>query len=627
MKKFLHIALIIGAIGALMCSCEKEPKVDGKAEFVTFTITAEANPDLELTRNYAAVIDQTACTVLVPLPDSTDVTALVPTFTLTQDDSANILGAPFVSGQTVMDLTEPLEVKVEDPMSMTSKDYTITYANTDGIAELTKVGFYAASNEGKLTTDVEPISIASTMTVAFPGEASQSYVLTVEATLDDVVTFNGKEATYKEITPEVEEGKDPLPTIYQWSGEVDCSFPVDIVVSDVKAGIEINYVIKIVKDTYGESWQKVGSIAELPRADYAMEIDPVTGDLYIAHTLENEEVDDDCLTVKKWDGSKFVTIGDTKISAKRATYINLAARGGKVYVMYTDNTVSSKQTVQMWNGSAWTVLGAVGEMEKHTGLSKWRTPIEVGVDGKLFAACTASADIADYGVTKRGLHLGIWDGSAWSHYGTVGGRDAAQITYLNRLAVAGDDVYLMCANQNEKTTSVYKYSAGAWTCPVNEYKMDPEAEEIATYFGTMKGFANGDVYFALGERVYGTDNWYLQLFKLAGDTLERVYAPIQDNQGSDAAFDFEFDANGNPILIYFSSKTETMKLVTIDPETQTWTYPADLGESSYNGNPAFMQKTPAGDIYTTFVKQNQELDAETGKTVKTYEVVLYKKIK
>jgi hypothetical protein len=201
------------------------------------------------------------------------------------------------------------------------------------------------------------------------------------------------------------------------------------------------------------------------------------------------------------------------------------------------------------------------------------------------------------------------------------------MTYLNRLAAAGNDMYLMCANQDEKTTSVYKYSAGAWTCPVNEYKMDPKVDEIATYFGTMKGFANGDVYFALGEKVYGTSTWYLQMFKLAGDKLERVYSPIQDPQGSDAAFDFEFDENGNPILIYFSSKSETMKLVTIDPETQTWTYPADLGEPSYNGQPAYMQKTKNGDIYTTFMKQNQKLDEATGKTVKTYEVLLYKKVK
>ena len=157
--------------------------------------------------------------------------------------------------------------------------------------------------------------------------------------------------------------------------------------------------------------------------------------------------------------------------------------------------------------------------------------------------------------------------------------------------------------------------------------MDERVDEIATYFGTMKGFANGDVYFALGEKVYGTGTWYLQLFKLAGDKLERVYSPIQDNQGSDASFDFEFDANGAPILAYFSSKTETTKLVTIDPDTQTWTYPADLGEGSYNGNPTYMQKNTKGEIFMTYIKQNQKLDEETGKTVKTYEVVLYKKVK
>jgi hypothetical protein len=629
MKKFLHIALLIGAVSALMCSCgPKEPKTDGKAEFASFTITAEANPELELTRNYGAVINNVEGTILVALPEGVAVTALVPTFTLSQDDVATVDGAAIVSGEWTIDLTEPVVVKVEDQMALISKEYTITAGTTDGIAELSKVVFAAADNEGKITADVEPISIASTMTVGFAGDANQTYTLTVEATMDDVVTFNGAEATLQEPAAPAE-GEEAAPTAYVWKGAVDCSFPIDIVVADAKAGIETKYVIKIVKDTYGESWAKVASIAELPRSEYAMDVDPVTGDLYVAHT-ETSTVDgvtDDRITVKKWDGSKFVVVGQPTFSAKRATYISLAARGGKIYAMYQDNAVSSKLTVMMYDGSSWKMIGAQGEMDKHTGLAKWRTPIEVATDGKLFAATTASADIADYGVVKRGLHVGIWDGSAWSHAGSVAGRNAAQMTYLNRLAAAGNDMYLMCANQDEKTTSVYKYSAGAWTCPVNEYKMDPKVDEIATYFGTMKGFANGDVYFALGEKVYGTSTWYLQMFKLAGDKLERVYSPIQDPQGSDAAFDFEFDENGNPILIYFSSKSETMKLVTIDPETQTWTYPADLGEPSYNGQPAYMQKTKNGDIYTTFMKQNQKLDEATGKTVKTYEVLLYKKVK
>ncbi len=626
MKKFLHIALLIGAVSALMCSCEKGPKTDGKAEFASFVITAEANPELELYRNYGAVIKNVEGKILLPLTEGIEVTKLVPTFTLTSDDVATVDGTPIVSGEWVVDLTAPVTVKVEDLVAAVSKEYTIEVVNSDCMGELTKVVFAAADNEGKLTADVEPIAIASTMTVGFSGNANQTYKLTLEATMDDVVTVNGEAATFQE--PAAPAEGDAAPTAYVWKADVDCSFPIDITVTDAKAGIETKYVIKIVKDNYGESWAKVASIAELPRAEYAMDIDPVTGDLYIAHTETStvNDVTDDRLTVKKWDGSKLVTVGEPAFSAKRATYITLAARGGKVYAMYQDNDVSSKLTVMMYDGTAWKMIGAQGEMDKHTGLSKWRTPVEVTPDGKLFAATTASADIADYGVVKRGLHVGMWDGTAWSHVGTVGGRDAAQTTYLNRLAVAGNDLYLMCANQNEKTTSVYKYSAGAWTCVVNEYKMDPRATEIATYFGTMKGFDNGDVYFALGEMVYGADGWYLQLFKLAGDKLERVYSPIQDNQGSDASFDFEFDANGAPVLAYYSGKTETTKLVTIDPDTQTWTYPADLGEGSYNGNPTYMQKNTTGEIFMTYIKQNQKLD-EAGKTVKTYEVVLYKKVK
>ena len=74
MKKFLHIALLIGAVSALMCSCgPKEPETDGKAEVTSFVITAEANPELELTRNYGAVINNVEGTILVALPEGVEV--------------------------------------------------------------------------------------------------------------------------------------------------------------------------------------------------------------------------------------------------------------------------------------------------------------------------------------------------------------------------------------------------------------------------------------------------------------------------------------------------------------------------------------------------------------------------
>ena len=635
MKKLFNVALLIGAVSALMCSCEQEPKTDGKAEFASFTITAEANPALELTRDYKAIINNTEGTILVALPEGTDVTALVPTFTLTKDDAASVDGVAIVSGEWTIDLTEPVVAKVEDAMSMVSKEYTITAAYTDGIAELTKVGFYAASNEGKLTTDVEPIAIASTMTVAFAGDANQTFVLTVEATMDDVVTVNGAQATLQEPA----EGETA--TAFVWTAEADCSFPIDIVVADAKAGVENKYVIKIVKDTYGESWSKVASIAELPAVDYTMEIDPVTGDLYVAHTeatmKDGETSAVNRITVKKWDGSQFVAVGEPAFSPVKASKFSLAARNGKLYVAFSDNTKipyaegktrSGRLTIMEYANGAWTMVGVQGEMGTTSGLSKNNSPLEIAPDnGHLVLATTPGEDFTDWGVTKSTFHVGVWNGQTWSHAGAVADRSATQASYLNRLAVAGKDLYLMCANQVEKTTSVYKYADGAWTTVVNEYKMDERVNEIATYFGTMKGRENGELYFALGEQVYGVGAWYLQLFKLAGNTLERVYAPIQDNQGSSASFDVEFDANGTPIVAYMSSKTSTTKLVTIDPDTQTWTWPADLGEGPYSGHLTFMQKTPAGEIYMTFVKQNQALDEETGKTVKTYEVVLYKKVK
>ncbi|MBR4850761.1 MAG: hypothetical protein IKU97_01725 [Tidjanibacter sp.] len=627
MKKLFNVALLIGAVSALMCSCEQEPKTDGKAEFASFTITAEANPALELTRDYKAIINNTEGTILVALPEGTDVTALVPTFTLTKDDAASVDGVAVVSGEWTLDLTEAVVAKVEDAMSMVSKEYTITAAYTDGIAELTKVGFYAASNEGKLTTDVEPISIASTMTVAFPGDANQTFVLTVEATMDDVVTVNGVEATLQE--PEVAEG-EAAPTAFVWTAEADCSFPIDIVVADAKAGVENKYVIKIVKDTYGESWTQMASIAKLPSQDYAFDVDPVTGDLYIAFaeaTMKDGETKAvNRITVQKWDGSKFVTVGEPAFSPAKASYFAVAARAGKVYVMYVDGGVSSKQTIQMWNGSTWTMIGAQGEMGKVTGTSRERNFLAIDpISGKLFASCCTSEDYTDYGVNKQCLHLGMWDGSAWIHSGSVSDRSATMLSLRNVVYAASDAVYLLTCNQKpENTNSIYRYSNGAWTTLVAGYKMKPDVTEIGSVAGLMRVNSKGELHSALFEQT--SAGWNVQIFKQVGNTLERVYSPIQE--GTSAPFGFEFDENDLPILAYKSDKNDHLKLVTIDPETQAWTYPADLGFEPYSSYPVMSRKSSTGDIYVSALKQNVDPDPnDATKTVKTYEVVLYKKVK
>lgn len=624
MKKFLHIALLIGAVSALMCSCgPKEPATDGKAEFTSFTITAEANPVLELDRDYKAVINNVEGTVIVALPklpSKVTPNELVPTFTLSKDDVATIDETPLVSGEWILDLSgDPVVVKIEDAMSMVTKEYTLTTEQTDGKCEMVSVGIYVASNEGKVTYDVtaapNPEGVA-TLSLSAP---VTEVVMSVEATTDDIVTFNGVEGTYDS-------------TSKMWTATVDFSFPIDIVVSDIKAGLgDKTYVVKSINDAYRASWSKIGSIANLPATDYAMDIDPVTGDLYVAHTeasqKEGETKAVNRITVKKWDGSKFVAVGEPAFSAVKASYFSMSARNGKLYVAYSDNTKlptadgktkSGRMTIMEYTNGAWTLVGNQGEMGAYQGLSKLRAPIEVAPDNTLVAVTLPGEDFPDWGVTKQIFHLGMWNGQAWSHSGSVATRPASKASYLNRLAVAGNDLYLMCADQNEKTTSVYKYTGGSWTTVVDGFKMDG-AVEISTFFGTMKGRENGELYFLLGEQAGGVGPWYLQLFKLAGNTLEKVYDPIKEGQSSDAAFDVEFDAKGTPIIMYRDNAgAEHVKATTIDPDTQTWCYAADLGDSSYSGLPIYLQKDKKGDIYGTYMKRNAD---------KTYEVVLYKKVK
>ena len=207
MKKFLHIALLIGAVSALMCSCEPEPKADGVAEIKSFAITAAANE--ALSQDCAAIIDQTAATIVVALPMDTDKSALVPTFTTTDGDVVTVAGAEVKSGQSALDLTEGVEVVVTDASSNVTKTYALSAADNDGKAELLSVGFLAKDNTGKLTEDAVAEAIADEMVVRIAGGgAGVELVMSFTAGLNDVVTVNNEEAVA--------------------TATVDCTFPIDI---------------------------------------------------------------------------------------------------------------------------------------------------------------------------------------------------------------------------------------------------------------------------------------------------------------------------------------------------------------------------------------------------------------
>ena len=608
MKKFLHIALLIGAVSALMCSCEPEPKADGVAEIKSFAITAAANE--ALSQDCAAIIDQTAATIVVALPMDTDKSALVPTFTTTDGDVVTVAGAEVKSGQSALDLTEGVEVVVTDASSNVTKTYALSAADNDGKAELLSVGFLAKDNTGKLTEDAVAEAIADEMVVRIAGGgAGVELVMSFTAGLNDVVTVNNEEAVA--------------------TATVDCTFPIDITVSDPYAGVEKKYVVKVGKILQNAGWKRVATIADplITAKDFSMDIDPVTEDVYVAYSMNFYDAATDKTTaratVSKWNGEALSLVGPACFSSGKATYYNIIVNNGQPYVMYVDGNVSSALTVQTYTGGAWSVLGQEGAILKNTGMAKDRSAM-VFSGNKLMTFTTANADDATTGIKKRGSNLSVWDGSAWTS-SPLPNRDAAWYAYTPRAVSVGDDVYVIYANQLSSMdatltngVSIYKYSNGAWSLIVDNFL--PEGNStVALYYQAIKANSKGEVYLLLGDD--SSSKWYIQMFKLKGNTLEKVYPAIQNVLNSDGQYDFVFDNNDLPVVAYRNAdEPENVKVVTLDADSETWNEATTISEETTEGNwPIFLKRSESGNLYLSYVTLKY---AEDGKT-KLYEIPIY----
>ena len=358
-----------------------------------------------------------------------------------------------------------------------------------------------------------------------------------------------------------------------------------------------------------------------------MDIDPVTEDVYVAYSMNFYDAATDKTTaratVSKWNGEALSLVGPACFSSGKATYYNIIVNNGQPYVMYVDGNVSSALTVQTYTGGAWSVLGKEGAILKNTGSAKDRSAM-VFSGNKLMTFTTANADDATTGIKKRGSNLSVWDGSAWTS-SPLPNRDAAWYAYTPRAVSVGDDVYVIYANQLSTMdatltngVSIYKYSNGAWSLIVDNFL--PEGNStVALFYQAIKANSKGEVYLLLGDD--SSSKWYIQMFKLKGNTLEKVYPAIQNVLNSDGQYDFVFDNNDLPVVAYRNAdEPENVKVVTLDADSETWNEATTISEETTEGNwPIFLKRSESGNFYLSYVTLKY---AEDGKT-KLYEIPIY----
>ncbi|MCF0173145.1 MAG: hypothetical protein HUJ91_05390, partial [Bacteroidales bacterium] len=235
MKNLLKFAFCTLFCVMLASACDPEVH-DGEAKLNSLVFTVSANPSLG--SDCVATINGTDITVVVP--EGVSLVGLVPTFTVTINDIVSVGSAVVTSGETPCNFSSNAKIKVTDTAEDITTEYSISFQFNDGTAELKNFGFYKADNSG-LDSDYLAESIADEMIIRIPeGGSGKSLVAKFEAGFGDVVTVDGQEVS--------------------GTVTVDCTFPIDIVVTDPVAGASKSYVVKVGK-ILQMVWERVGELS------------------------------------------------------------------------------------------------------------------------------------------------------------------------------------------------------------------------------------------------------------------------------------------------------------------------------------------------------------------------------
>jgi hypothetical protein len=154
------------------------------------------------------------------------------------------------------------------------------------------------------------------------------------------------------------------------------------------------------------------------------------------------------LTVQKFDGASWVTVGTAGFSTSSATYISFAFDGSTPYVAYRDGT-NGKATVMKFNGATWVTVGTAGFSAGST------TYVSLAFDGS-----TPYVAYRDNGNSSKATVM-KFNGATWVTVGSAG--FSAGTTSYTSLAFNGSTPYVAYqdASSSSKAT-VMKFDGANW---------------------------------------------------------------------------------------------------------------------------------------------------------------------
>ena len=201
----------------------------------------------------------------------------------------------------------------------------------------------------------------------------------------------------------------------------------------------------------GSAWETVGSAGFSDSYVYDTSLYVDNGTPYVAYQDwgGGDHVFSKKATVKKFDGSAWVNVGEARFSAGEANYTSLSVDGGTPYVAYRDSFNSNGATVMKYNGSAWVNVGAPGfsaGQADYTSLYVYNgTPYVAYNDGVEGGKAT---------VMK-------YNGSAWETVGDTG-FSAGAVNYPSLYVYDGTPYVAYDNADGDFKATVMKYNGSAW---------------------------------------------------------------------------------------------------------------------------------------------------------------------
>ncbi|NMH28520.1 T9SS type A sorting domain-containing protein [Flavobacterium silvaticum] len=312
-----------------------------------------------------------------------------------------------------------------------------------------------------------------------------------------------------------------------------------------------------VKKYDGTSWQTVGSpnLSNGPVAYLQLAI-ATDNSLYVCYY--------DAATgtgkAQKFNGTTWEIIGGASFSESYAFNPDIAiAPNGTPYVAYQDNATANKISVKKFNGTTWEAVGGLGissglGSNVNLDVDSQNRPIVAFKDGSFQGKATVQR----------------FNGSTWEILGSAGFTEGT--VYTLSLALHNDIPYLAQAHNSNSggILDVRHFNGSAWVFDgpasisySNSANLSFSPSGVA-YLSYMNGFYQTEV------RTFDGTNW-----NSAGNILEDQSTVIITT----------FDASETPIIVYSNSRNgrrQTAKKLISNTWTATSSY-ADEGFHSYTG--------------------------------------------